>query len=132
MLIIEWDGSLEIGHQLIDEQHKNLVNIINRLHALKVSGGGLEGMRRLLMELYNYSLYHFKEEEALMDKMDRTLRDIHIQEHEQFILTLDEIAENVNSGDTSMGTPMLRWLVGWLLDHISVTDKQLVACLKVP
>ncbi len=81
------------------------------------------------MELYRYTSYHFGAEESLMCDIPFKMRFEHKAEHQKFIETLDMVTEKANAGNTEVGTETFNWLVGWLLEHISVTDKQLVAHL---
>lgn len=129
MSILNWDKSLEIGHEKIDEQHKKLVEIINRLHTAQLNGTGPQEIKLTLMELYKYTLYHFSEEESLMGVGDPSIHRAHKLEHEDFVSKLDRLAERVKAGDVSIGAVTFTWLVGWLLDHISVTDQKLADCL---
>lgn len=130
MAILEWDGSLAIGHDMIDEQHKVLVGLINDLHTSQATGREQQIIRRTLRELYNYAIYHFKEEEMLMAALPSALRHPHKLEHDTFIHDLNEITAKANEGDAHVGAETFNWLVGWLLDHIAVTDRQLVAALS--
>lgn len=129
MAIIEWDGSLEVGHPEVDHQHQHLVGLINKLHESKLEGADLTTIRRVLMELYSYTVTHFHTEEALMGALEPSLKEAHMKEHEEFIAALDRLAAKTTEGDEFVGAEVFQWLVGWLLDHISVTDKQLVSCL---
>lgn len=129
MSVIQWDSSLEIGHVKIDEQHKALVEIINRLHAASGGTSGQCDFKPTMMELYKYTMCHFMEEESLMSKASYPLRPMHKLEHDKFVQQLDILAEKAKAGGC-IGTETFTWLVGWLLDHISVTDKKLVDCLK--
>lgn len=129
MSIIPWNSSLEIGHEKIDEQHKILVGIINKLHAASGTPKGQCDFRPIMVDLYKYTLYHFTEEEALMSNAHYTHRPLHKLEHDQFVQRLDVLAEKAKAGEC-IGNETFTWLVGWLLDHISVTDKKLADCLK--
>jgi len=130
MSILAWDKSLEIGHEKIDAQHKSLVELINRVHAASVNGDTQDKIKSIYMELYKYTLYHFNEEEMLMGRLEYPIRNAHKLEHEAFVKKLDMLSIKSKDKDLQLGTETFRWLVEWLLDHISVTDKQLVACLR--
>jgi len=130
MSILEWDKSLEIGHTMIDEQHKGLVQLLNDLHSamsLGVTGADYTPIR---MKLYEYSVFHFTEEEALMERSGYKLRAEHEREHNSFIEELDKLAQMTRDGSNDVGTEIFTWLADWLRGHISVTDKKLVECLK--
>ena len=127
MGIILWDKSLEVGHEIIDTQHKALVKIINRLYDTKPN---CDEIYPVFMELYRYTLYHFNEEEAIMGGVDYTARNEHKLEHAKFVKTLDTLAEKAKSGEMHIATETFTWLVGWLLGHIAVFDKQLATYIR--
>ncbi len=129
MSILEWDGSLAIGHEKIDAQHKSLVELINDLHVAYVAGGGHSDLKPVLMALYKYTLFHFSEEEVLMRQAEYKFREEHMLAHSEFIRKLDALAGSVKASNDSIGMETFTWLVGWLLDHISVTDQKLAECL---
>lgn len=128
-MLLEWDGSLEIGHALIDAQHKSLVDLINRLHAGRATGMEEEGLRLVLMDLYKYTLFHFGQEESLMRQAGYPELAGHKAEHDAFVARLDQLAARARAGDEHLGADTFNWLVGWLLDHISLRDRKLSACL---
>ncbi|QOY52171.1 bacteriohemerythrin [Candidatus Sulfurimonas baltica] len=86
-----WDKYYLTDMKMIDEQHKKLVDIINEYGSLlsddKLNTVSLE---RVFKELFDYTLYHFDEEEQLMRTMNVDERHIssHIKNHRYF---LDEI-----------------------------------------
>ena len=128
-MLIEWDGSLDIGHELIDAQHRSLVDIINRLHMDRLSGAGREHIRAVLMDLYKYTLFHFGEEEGIMRAACYPAAVEHKAEHEAFIARLDTLASRLKTGDEQVAADTFNWLVGWLLDHITLMDRKLAVCL---
>ncbi len=129
MTLIEWDGSLAIGHERIDAQHRGLVFLINRLHALTSACTGQEDLKPVMLELYKYTLFHFGEEESLMAQAGYDGLTEHYAEHDAFVSRLDALAEKVRHGEDCLGNEIFHWLAGWLLDHIAVTDKRLADCL---
>lgn len=130
MSLLEWNSSLEVCHETIDTQHRSLIDLINRLHTSYVERRSPEDIKRVLLELYRYTAYHFREEEALMEAARYGGMAAHLDEHNTFVQRLDELADRVKNGDLHIRTETFFWLVEWLLDHISVTDKKLAACLN--
>lgn len=129
MPLIQWDGSLSVRHEIIDAQHRGLITLINRLHDSSVAGKSQDEIKLFLLQLYKYSVFHFGAEEALMNVACYPDKAIHLAEHELFIQKLDSLTERVKAGELDISTETFFWLVDWLLDHIAVTDKKLIACL---
>jgi len=128
MSVIQWDGSLAIGHAVIDGQHRSLIELINRLHTAYSCGNGGD-IRIVLLELYKYTLFHFGEEEALMAHIGYAEGSSHKREHEHFIERLDALAVKAKAAEDCINAELFNWLIAWLLDHISVTDMLLGAAL---
>jgi hemerythrin len=63
---IEWDNSLSVGVDLIDEQHKTLLERLNDLsNAVEMSHGETETGKTLDF-MVDYTDFHFSAEEKLM------------------------------------------------------------------
>lgn len=127
---LEWNPDLEIGHEIIDSQHRSLVEMLNRLHQDRLAGTGAEGIRRVLSDLHKYVLFHFGQEEGLMLAEGYPNMAAHAAEHRQFAERLAVLCDRHMKGDEGVPADTFNWLAGWLLDHIAVQDKALVACLK--
>lgn len=130
MSILDWNKSLEIGHKTIDEQHKGLVKLLNDLHSAMSLGVSCADYTPIRMRLYEYTVFHFSEEEALMGRVGYKLRAEHEREHFEFVEKLSELAHKASARNGDIGTEMFNWLADWLLRHISQTDRKLVECLK--
>ena len=67
MDLLIWGHTYSIGNDLVDNQHKKLMELINTLHRIE-SGESDEDINDVLNELVNYTVYHFKSEEELQQK----------------------------------------------------------------
>lgn len=63
---IVWSDELSVGIEEIDEQHKVLVNLINRMHNAIAEKHGSEVVSGILAELVDYTKIHFAVEESLL------------------------------------------------------------------
>ena len=64
--LIEWTDELSVGIQEIDDQHRLLVSILNKLHTAMYEHQGKEVAEKILNELVDYTKIHFAVEESLM------------------------------------------------------------------
>ena len=126
---IIWNDSLNVGHEKIDCEHRRFVEIINTLNLVISNGVSQVELMCIFMELYRYINCHMAGEEQLMRSVCYEKTEEHIQEHQKFIKQLDDFSMIFNSGHVSVCTKMLDWMTEWFIGHISVTDKQLAACL---
>ena len=63
--IFPWDTNFETGLELIDDQHRELVNILNRLAANLANLSGEVVLNEIFDELSAYADYHFATEEKV-------------------------------------------------------------------
>ncbi len=120
MNLIVWTDSLSVGIPIIDEQHKQLISIINDLYA------ALDTLvlEHSLQKLSDYVVYHFSTEENIMRTCDYPDRLIHEDEHKA-------LTEQVVAFTKDNSIPeLLLFLRDWLNNHILGTDKQLGTFLK--
>ena len=66
-----WNPCFVTGIATVDEQHRHLVDVINRFGELVMaeSGATRPAVDTVFAELAEYARYHFAEEEVLMDSM---------------------------------------------------------------
>ena len=122
MAVFEWDDSIALGIQTIDEQHEALFGWINTLNEAIKSGDGSEAVRGVIWKLITYVTEHFSEEERLMLSCNYPGLAAHRIEHDQFVSRLLEIQVNFMDGN-EMGERVLDFLVDWLVCHIKGTDQ---------
>ena len=79
---VQWDNSLSIGVDLIDEQHKALIQRLNDVYkAVEVQQGPME-ITKTLGFLEEYTDYHFSAEEKHMQDNDYPGLEVQQQEHQ--------------------------------------------------
>lgn len=81
--LIQWSAGFETGIVQIDLQHQKLVEMINRIarEAQGVDGGASPGMAKVLDEIAHYVNYHFRCEEAFMERLH--VADHHTSAHRE-------------------------------------------------
>jgi hemerythrin len=66
MALMTWGPKLSVGVPQIDDQHKKLIELVNRLNEAMIAGHGRDLIGSTLSELVKYTQYHFACEERLM------------------------------------------------------------------
>ena len=68
-VFIEWSPLYDTKHKIIDEQHRELVNIINDLYLSTIDNKSNknEAFIKAAKRCIDYTDYHFKTEEKIMD-----------------------------------------------------------------
>lgn len=126
----EWDENFETGNKLIDEQHFNLVELINELIKIDLNkdSDASKKINEINQKLTNYMLEHFLTEENLMGRytIDQRHIKVHIAMHQEF---RDKIKQNYSEdvwfSDKKKMTEIVEYLIRWLAYHILNTDKSL-------
>jgi len=124
--LFPWTDQLETGLAKVDDQHRILVGLINRLANEWVEGRAGQDIDAILDALAHYADYHFHTEEALWQKSlpaDPRV-DEHAAKHQAF---LAEVVRWRQPGSSTRVTTdyLLAFLTGWLLQHILGDDKLL-------
>lgn len=128
--LFPWTTKLSLGIDKIDDQHKELVRLINRLHrAMKVKAGSSEA-GDILDNLAKYTLYHFDFEEKLFDKYGYPQRKDHKNYHRKLVESVVVFQKDFKSGKTGLTMELMMFLTNWLKDHIMKTDRDYVAFFK--
>jgi hemerythrin-like metal-binding protein len=121
---------LEVGHGKIDEQHKSLVDALNSLHAAMKQGKGKDEIQRILVFLRDYTVDHFRMEEALMDQHRYPSALAHRAIHADLVKQVATLVGDFQSGKPVMTSAVLDFLEDWLTKHIMSEDMALGAFLK--
>ena len=84
MSLIIWNDSLITGIDMIDAQHKILINKVNKLQSCIQNENSFDNLSILLDELLEYTIYHFEMEEELFNDSKYSEKDSHLKEHAAF------------------------------------------------
>ena len=132
---IKWDDKYKIGYKRIDDQHKELVNIINDLYNVGIvndlSNEEVKvNFHSIIKRTIDYATYHFSYEEKIMGAVDYSLAKDHIAKHRSFSLKIVDDVSRYENGDDLAIEDFLDFLKNWLLHHIIVEDKKFISELK--
>ncbi|OPY31218.1 MAG: hypothetical protein A4E32_01668 [Methanomassiliicoccales archaeon PtaU1.Bin124] len=122
MPFVEWSDKLSVGLPEIDDQHKELINILNRLHSAMVEGKGKVVLKDTLADLADYTVTHFYTEERYMTRYRYPQMGQHRLEHEAFVAKVKKFQEDFDAGNATITIELLRFIKEWLVNHISGTD----------
>jgi hemerythrin len=123
--MIVWDDEFLVNFDIIDNQHKGLVNMINEL--VQGCKGGVVAadvaFLKTIRKAVEYAHTHFATEEKYMRQVDYPDFAVHKQEHESFVA---EVIKQVKAFEENRNDPgaLIGFLKDWLLNHIAVSDKK--------
>jgi len=130
MAYMLWRPTLEVGHPQIDSEHQSLVEVLNRLHAAMKQGKGKEEVEKVLVFLKDYTVGHFKAEEALMMTHNYPGAPTHMAIHADLVKQVSDLIADYRSGKAVLTSAVLDFLEDWLVKHIMGEDKALGEFLR--
>lgn len=125
--MIAWKEEYNTGVELIDEQHRKLLEIANRAHILLRDDFRMDKYDEIisiLEELKEYTVYHFASEEAYMAEIQYSRLLSHKVEHNDFIEKINGVdLEKIDRNHNQSLLKILDFIVAWIDSHIIKKDK---------
>jgi hemerythrin len=128
--MIEWNEKYCLGIPKIDEDHKNLIGIINKAVLSKEHNDNPEELKEVLNEMIKYAQTHFATEELYMAKFNYPEYQYHKKEHLDFTTKINAYENGLINADYHIADEILDYLKKWLVNHILETDKKYVDCFR--
>lgn len=117
------------GIEMVDEEHKRLFEIIRETNELiheELLHDKYDEIVRLLDELREYTIVHFSDEEAYMERIGYEGLAAQKNAHQAFVDKLTEInLDEVDDNQQAYLEELIRFLLGWLINHIKRVDKKI-------
>lgn len=131
---LAWSDTLMTGIDVIDRQHRGLVDMINATAKRLAGDEGLsaEEVRALVGYLKDYAEVHFGTEEALMALcgLSPGYAQDHHRNHGRFLSHVDDMLDQLSERAVPDGRQLLRFLGKWLIGHIQGEDQGLARKLR--
>ncbi|MDD4911619.1 MAG: bacteriohemerythrin [Sideroxydans sp.] len=125
-----WTDRLNVGIEVIDQQHRRIVEYINQLDDARSNNYSHEEIGFLINELVDYTISHFGFEESLQEEAGYPFLKAHQKVHELFTKRVADFQTRHNNGeDVTKGLNSL--LVTWLFNHIKRDDNDYVETVKL-
>lgn len=127
MAYLTWSDDLAVGNTFIDNDHKKLIEMVDRLHELMHEGKGKDVIHKVLRNLISYTQEHFRREEDLMRNIRFPGFLEHKEEHEKLVAQVIDLQTKFESGTATLSIQVLHFLRDWLINHIGKSDMALAA-----
>lgn len=114
-----WLDSYDLGIEVIDLQHKNLLAMINKLLVNQNESRGI--MQRLINEVIAYAEYHFISEENLMVLSRYDGYEKHTNVHNMLLKQLKNQCSQFINNHCELKTVIL-FMANWLIEHIMAEE----------
>ncbi len=131
MAFIVWNDKMTVGIAEIDNDHKKMVLMINKLFDGISEGKGKEVLTEMLEHLVEYTSVHFAREEKLFAATHYPAAAAHKKEHDEMIAWAADVQTRFNKGALVAPTlDVMVYLKDWLFDHILGSDMEYVSHFK--
>ncbi len=128
--MIKWDDKYSVNVSIIDEEHKILINIINKTILAKQYNNNPRSISEILDEMTVYAKDHFKTEETYMSNFKYHDYKSHKDEHQTFSKNILAYSKCLMRGNYQILEDILEYLQLWLVHHIQETDKKYTYCFN--
>jgi hemerythrin-like metal-binding protein len=118
---IEWHSGLSLGIEKIDDQHKNLIDLSNKLMDAAKHGAS-KNITEAFHSLREYTVYHFNDEEEYMRRIKYPKLHEHSQQHLILKQQVKYYQEALYKKAEITESEILGFLKKWLIDHIVYND----------
>lgn len=123
--IFPWNEGFSTGVSIIDDQHKQLIQLLNLLASHVAYKTDIPALNIIFKELADYAIYHFETEEAIWHEYfpEDSLEKNHKETHNNFIATVSSLKNNENAEPINVVIEkLLFFLSSWLASHILESD----------
>ena len=127
-------NNLLTGNELIDEQHKELINRINKLVGACENGVCQLEAIRMLDFLSDYTDFHFREEEKLQEEAGYPGLEEHKARHDEFRKSVEELHEMLaeEEGPSERFAKAVHDnVINWFYDHIKGYDSSVASFIHL-
>lgn len=120
------------GIELVDDEHRRLFEIIAETKDVIDSeflADKYDSIMSLINQLREYTEFHFKDEEVLMERIGYPGLEVQKRAHAAFVERLVEIdfkdLDNMDDNQQEYLLELIQFLVSWLSNHILGEDKKI-------
>ncbi len=129
MALIDWTNDFETGIVQVDDQHRKLVEIVNKFDEAAKRGKGSRVMNEILTDLLSYTAEHFVDEEKLMEDAEYPKLKQHKSQHRQLLQKVERLQFEFDQQGKRITVEVREFLKYWLINHILKEDKAYVPTL---
>ncbi len=127
---IDWDEKYSMHVKEIDDQHKDLFSLFNKLQDSMMMGKSKEELEQILSDLIDSTIIHFNTEEKLMHQFSYIGYVEHKRTHDNLISEAKELQDKFSRDKIVLSEEVSVFLTDWLTDHILDIDKKYAPLFK--
>jgi hemerythrin len=125
MTSLNWSDEYHINVEEIDEQHRQMADLVEELHLAVENGADPDTLKHILRSLIDHTREHFATEEDLMDQHGYPKARIHKAEHESLLKQLDIVQQSLVGGKIPAFCKNVDISSDWMMVHVTNSDSEL-------
>jgi len=125
MSLLHWDDHYRVGIAAVDHEHKELIDLINRLHDEATRLQSKEVVLGFFGDLFKEISSHFALEERFMAERGYDQLVPHKDEHERLLDELRDMMEDFEASTRFDEEALARALDAWFTKHFATHDARL-------
>jgi len=111
-----------VGIDELDDQHRQIIDMINLLHEALPKRDSAAEIRQVLVRLVEYTQKHFSAEERYLQQLHYPALETQREEHRELVRDLREILLRLKRGEDISVRKLLAFLKNWWITHIERED----------
>lgn len=131
--IFTWLPEFSVNVKEIDEQHKQLVTIMNTLFNSITNDIDEKTIKDIINQIVAFAQFHFATEEKYFDQFNYKNAAEHKAQHKELRTHVSNFIENssrVNKSTKQVALELLDYLQDWLNEHLLFADKKYTKCFN--
>ena len=124
MALFTWDHKYSVNNDELDNHHKKLFAIFNKLYDSCLDKGNCITSGPIVEELVSYTNYHFVAEEKYMQSIGYKDINKHISLHRIFTDSICQQLHKEDTNDIVVTKQLVLFIWNWLLNHVMIEDKK--------
>lgn len=125
-----WKDEYSVNVVEIDNQHKNLFEIINNLIEILNSTPKKEEVADIINKIVEYKIAHFGTEEKYFNLFNYEGSAKHIDSHKKFNEKLQEVQASYKEDTIGFAFALVNFLEDWLINHLMYMDQEYKKCFN--
>ena len=127
MVVFVWNEKFSVSVEIMDEQHKHFLNLLNNLDDEVQRKNGDELVEMAINRLFSYAMFHFHAEEEILISCGYPEYEQQRREHSFFVKQVKEMEASHQGGSRVHLGSVVSFLRDWFIHHITIEDKKYAA-----
>jgi hemerythrin len=125
MALLQWKDQYSVGIEAIDHEHRELIDLINRLYGELSTHSGKDAVEAFFGDLFKSISAHFALEERFMREQKYHDLDAHKRDHEKLLDEIREMMDEFIEHQETSGDVLAARLESWFGRHFETHDARL-------